>query len=455
VSGAVALELRDVAEQAAADATAEGRPAIACAGGDEPACAREFIDRFASRAFQGPIDDETRGSLLGLYDVGTQTYGGHAGGIRVVIEGVLQAPSFLYLRELGTTDGSGRVRLTPYEVANKLSLFLRDALPDDALWAAAESGELMTEAGLQAEAERLLAQPEVQSNVTAMFRRLFQLDRIHEISKAPTITDFTPELIESMVRETDRFLDETIWNGPGTLSALLTSRTSYVDERMAQHYGLPHPGGDALVEVELPEGERAGILTQPSVMTIEALPDQSSVVHRGVFIARELLCFHPPAPMASDLMQGQAFKDQEPTERGRAGLRAMNTRCRGCHGFFDPIGLAFEHYDTLGRFRTEIATPEGAVPVDATSELNIADVSGPIDGAVELADLLAGSDSVRACMARQLASYAFGARIADEQACTVEPLVEAFEQSGGELRALVQAVTSWEGLQWRSPGEQP
>jgi hypothetical protein len=453
VSGAVALELRDVAEAVAAEATASGKPAVACSG-DERACAEAFIDRFATRAFHAPIDDEAREQLLGLYDIGLETYGGHAGGIRVVIEGVLQAPSFLYVRELGGEGAAEQtVQLSGYELATKLALFLLDGAPDDALWAAAESGALATDAGLRAEVDRLLGEPNVQRNVSAMFRRLFQLDRIREISKAESVSEFSPELVEAMYGETERFIDELIWRGDGTLSALLTSRSSFLDARMAEHYGVEHPGGDEIVETELEH--RAGILTQPSLMTIEALPDQSSVVHRGVFLARELLCFHPPAPMASDLMQGQAFKEQEPTERGRAGLRAMNTRCRGCHGFFDPLGLAFEHYDTLGRYRTEIDTPDGPVPVDATSMPAIHDIEGEIDGALELSELLAESSAVRACVARQLASYALGSRIDDGQACTVDAIVEQFEASGGDLQALIVAVARWDGLRVRSAGDEP
>jgi hypothetical protein len=370
-----------------------------------------------------------------------------------VIEGVLQAPSFLYVRELGGEVTGETVQLSGHELATKLALFLLDGAPDDALWAAAESGALETDAGLRAEIDRLLDRPEVQRNITAMFRRLFQLDRIREISKAESVTDFSPELVEAMYGETERFVDELIWRGEGTLSALLTSRTSFLDARMAEHYGVEHPGGEEIIETDLEH--RAGILTQPSMMTIEALPDQSSVVHRGVFIARELLCFHPPAPMASDLMQGQEFKEQEPTERGRAGLRAMNARCRGCHGFFDPLGLAFEHYDTLGRYRTEIETPDGPVPVDATSTPAIHDIEGEIDGALELSELLADSEAVRACVARQLASYALGSRIEDSRACTVDSIVRTFEQSGGDLQALIIAVARWEGLRVRAAGEEP
>jgi hypothetical protein len=449
VTGAVALELRSVAEQVAAEATQEGKPAVEC-DGEPRACAEDFIERFASRAFHAPLDRDEREGLRALYDVGVETYGGHADGIRVVIEGALQAPSFVYVAELGEADGTTaeRAQLSAYELATKLALFLRDGAPDDALWAAAESGELLTEAGLRTEIERLLEDEDVKRNVTAMFRRLFQLDRIFEINKAESIEGFSPELVDAMYRETERFLEETIWNGEGTLEALLTSSTSYVDARMAAIYGIEHPGDDEVIEMAL--DHRAGILTQPSLLTIEALPDQSSVVHRGVFIARELLCFHPPAPMASDLEQGQAFKEQEPTERGRAGLRAMNARCKGCHGYFDPLGLPFEHYDTLGRYRTEIATPDGPVEVDATSMPAIHDVTGDVDGALELSAMLGASEDVRACMARQVASYAFGARVDDAHACGVEPVARAFEASGGDLAALVAEVATWDGLRMRS-----
>ena len=155
VNGSVALSIRDLAEQASGEATATGKPAIQCTG-DEPTCAGQFIDRFASRAFRRPVTAAERTKLLAVYTSGRDNYGGHAGGIRLTIEAVLQSPSFLYLSELGDATAAQR-DLTSYELAMKISMFLRDSLPDDELWLAAQKGMLSTPDQITAQVSRLLA----------------------------------------------------------------------------------------------------------------------------------------------------------------------------------------------------------------------------------------------------------------------------------------------------------
>jgi hypothetical protein len=202
----------------------------------------------------------------------------------------------------------------------------------------------------------------------------------------------------------------------------------------------------------LPEDQRAGILTQASLMAVEAFPNESSVVHRGVFTVRELLCFNPPPPSADDLERGEALKKSEPTERARAEKRAQSTRCAGCHAFFDPLGVSFEHYDTIGRYRTKIKTATGDVPVDASAEPNIRDVTGKVANAVELSKRLADSPAVRSCLAQQFASYAIGERLDDEESCTAAPVEGAFAAADGDFLQLVRSVATWDGLRTRREG---
>jgi hypothetical protein len=448
VNGAVSLKLRDTTEDLSGKATTAGRPAIGCTG-DERACARTFIDSFAARAFRRPIATDERDRLMMVYESGRTNYGAHAGGIRLVMEAVLQAPSFLYQTELGTDAGGGRHRLTGFELAAKISFFLTDTLPDQGLWNAAREGRLDTDEGVAAEVDRLLSTQPVKDHIARTFMRLFQVDRIFGISKAPSIKEFTPALAQSMYSETAKFMNETLWNGEGTLPALLTSRKTVVDAAVAGIYKLQHPGGQAWVPVTLPGDQRAGILTQPSVLTVEATPEDSSVVHRGVFVVREMLCFHPPPPAATDLVAGDEINKSEPTERARSEKRMSIARCSGCHGFFDPLGVNFEHYDTLGRYRTEIATPEGAVPVDAAWEANMYDVKGNINDAVDLSQKLAASRAAHECMSRQFASYAIGQRLTEGQACAVGDVTKGFFESGGDFAQLMRDVALWPGLRHR------
>lgn len=453
VNGSVALSLRDAVELAASEATAAGKPAIRCttAEGD---CARTFIDQFAGRAFRRMTTADERDKLFSIYTAGKASDGTHAGGIRLVIEAVLQSPSFLYLSELGTAAGKRR-KLTPFELASKVSFFLRDSVPDEALWMAAQSGKLATPEGLSAEIDRLMKLPAVKANIGKMIQRLVQLDRIFDISKATTVKEFTPALKMSMYQETERFIDDVLWTGGGKLSDLLTSRKGFVDKTLAPIYGLKPPTASGMTEVLLPADQRAGILTQASVLTTEALPDESSVVHRGVFIVRELLCFNPPPPQADDLTQGEALKKAEPTERGRSERRMAIARCSGCHSFFDPLGIAFENYDTLGRYRTTIATAGGAVPVNASWTFDLHDVQGPVANGVELSKKLAASKAVRDCMVRQFTSYAVGQRLDDDQACAAADISKKFEASDGSMVELVRAVANWNGLSDRVEGVSP
>jgi hypothetical protein len=449
VDGSVALSIRDLVEKASGEATATGKPAVQCTG-DETTCAGQFIDRFASRAFRRPLTATERAKLLTVYASGRDNYGGHAGGIRLIIEAALQSPSFIYLSELG--EGATAQRdLTAYELAAKIAIFLRDSVPDDELWAAAQQGKLSTPDQVTAQVSRLLATTEVKANITKIYTRFFDLDRLPSVSKAPEITDFTPALAGSMAEGSRRFIEATLWSRGATFDGLLTSRETFADAALAKIYGVTAPSGTGFAGLTVPATERAGILTDPSLMTMHALPNESSVVHRGVFIMRQMLCFQPPPPQASFLQQGEAIKMAEPTERGRSDKRRAMNPCSGCHGIFDPFGITFENYDTLGRYRTSIATPNGNVPVDASWDFDMYDIQGKVNNAVELVQKLSDSGAVRECISRQLASYAFGERLSEDEACTVADIAQQFTQSGN-LVDLIGKVAAWPGLRTRTTG---
>lgn len=153
-----------------------------------------------------------------------------------------------------------------------------------------------------------------------------------------------------------------------------------------------------------------------------------------------------PPPANDDLAFGEELKRTLPTERARAEKRGQVPRCKTCHGFIDPLGVPFEHYDTLGRFRAEIPTAMGAVPVDASWDLDVYDVKGRVENAVQLAGKLAESKAVRSCLVRQIASYAYGARLLDEQMWATQPILAKFDAADGNLLELVKAVARWPSL---------
>lgn len=452
LDGAVFGKLQTVAEDAAAKATVAGSAAVACTG-DSAGCARTFLNKFAARAFRHPLSAPESDKLMAIYLAGSGNGGGHAGGIRLVIEAVLQSPSFVYQTEIG--DGASKTgKLSSFELAAKLSFFLRDSLPDDELWEAARNGGLDTPDGVKKQVDRLMATAVVKANVSSIMQRLFHLDRMLEVNKDASFKEFSPELVQSMYGEATRFIDSVASSPDGTVETLLTSRKTTIDARLAAIYGLPAPAPNALKEVELPATERAGFLTQAAFNTLESTPDESSVVHRGVFLVRELLCFFPPPPGADDLARGEELKKITYTERERAEKRALVPRCASCHAYFDPLGVNFEHYDTLGRYRKAIKTVKGDVAVDSSWDAAVYDVRGKIPDAVELSKRLAKSGAVRECLSRQFASYALGRRLAEEDTCSVAKVNEAFTKANGNFTELVRAVATWPALADRQ-GVQP
>jgi Protein of unknown function (DUF1592)/Protein of unknown function (DUF1588)/Protein of unknown function (DUF1595)/Protein of unknown function (DUF1585) len=452
LGGAVATKLKTTVEKLALEATTTGGRFVSCAG-DEKECARKFIDDFAAQAFRHPIMADERDQLLRVYDRTKTELGTHTQGIRYVMEAVLQSPSFVYQTELGAVSDTGRFVLSAHELAAKISFYLTDTLPDPVLRMAAASGVLDNDAGIRAEVQRLIALPETRTNIENMFRRLFRTERIFDINKAPEVTAFTLPLKTALQEETNRFIADVLWKRDATLTSLLTSRSTFVNPLLAAHYGVPHPGGEVFVAAELPADRRSGILTRGGLMATEALPAESSVVHRGVFTVREMMCFFPPPPDSDALAAAEALFKGTNTERERAIKRANVSRCAGCHAFFDPYGINYEHYDTLGKYRDTIETPAGPVAVDAAWDGDLYDVRGPIANAVALSERLSQSAAVRECMARQFGSYALGQHLDDEQACTVSAFGKQLAADGGNLLDLVANVATWPGLRYRKDGE--
>jgi hypothetical protein len=359
------------------------------------------------------------------------------------METVLQSPSFIYMAELGTPVGD-KFQLSSYELAAKLGIYLRDGLPDAQLWAAAKSGALDTEAGLAAEVDRLLAEPAVRENMSEMFSRFFQLGLIPDVERTPA--DW-PALADAMHVEAEELVTSVLWQKTGTLSELLTSREANVTPALATLYGVTPPAASGTVM--LPQDQRAGILTRAGFMAARAEEETTSVVFRGLMVARGLLCVETPSPPAAIAAQIDALKAEPLTERQKAEKRAVTQPCGGCHAFFDPFGVTFENYDSMGKWRTTEHLAGAEVPVNAVQDLEISDVSGHFDNAVQLSEKLAQSKAARECMSRQIASYAIGEKLSHANACTVAAVAQKFETSGGDLRSLIREIALWPALRTR------
>jgi hypothetical protein len=264
---------------------------------------------------------------------------------------------------------------------------------------------------------------------------------------------YGPLLQSNMFEETRLFLNETLWGPGASLGQVLTSRHSFVNQALADLYGVPFTGTDptSFVPIELPQDERAGLLTQASFLAGRARSDNTSVVARGLFVRSALLCLpRPPPPPEAILAQVQALLAADLTEKQRADFRAMTSPCNGCHAFVDGFGLMLENYDPIGRYRQQL----GGEPIDATVDLTSLGFPGTFVGAVEFAETAAESTDFSACMARHLAVYATG----DDSVATSDCELAAFKQlppASTDLRQIVSTLAGSSLLRTRSGEDAP
>jgi Protein of unknown function (DUF1592)/Protein of unknown function (DUF1588)/Protein of unknown function (DUF1595)/Protein of unknown function (DUF1585)/Protein of unknown function (DUF1587) len=414
----------------------------------EDECATAFIAEFAPRAYRRPLDAAELTRLQQVYADG-KAEADFANGIRLVVQAALQSPWFLYHMEFGaagTNDGE-LVALTDHELAARLSYFVWNSMPDDTLFTAAGAGELATTQGLQAQVDRMLADPRARDTIAAFHLQWLGVDAIDSLEKNPdTFPGFTPALALAMRAETAAFATHIVLDGDGLFDTLLTADfTLTEDPDLLALYGVTLPPGHVAGDpVPLPADRRMGLLTQASVLARHAHVNQTSPVHRGRLVRENLLCQPLPAP-PPDVDNVPPTPDPDATTRERFEQHRADPSCAGCHSLIDPIGFTFEHYDGMGAWRDL----EAGKAVDASGELISTDVDGPIDGVLELANKLAQSDDVKRCVTRQWFRFATGRNEAPEDVCTNDALDTTFVESGGDIHVLIRDLVSSDSFRHR------
>jgi len=413
---------------------------LPCAASGDDACGQEFIDRFGMRAYRRPLTEEERSELFDLFVAARGEPGAtFDDGIATVTATLMQAPPFLYQVEIGGAPRDGYATLDGWEIASRLSFLLWDTMPDQALFDDAAAGRLGDAGTRASHARRMLADPKASPVLVRFFREWSGVDRLEASAKDEGwFPEFTPRLAASMDLELELFVQDMVRSG-GTVGDLFTSPRSFVDAELAAFYGVPAPGApDTFVPTELDPNVRPGLLTRPAVLASLAHEQRTSYVHRGVFVLTRVLCQQiPPPPM--DAQTREPEYPANATNREKSEIRRTVDECAFCHETIDPVGLAFEHYDAIGRYRE--TWPE-EVGVDASGELpGYLDVGGDVYGVAEMANRFGASETVAECMTRQWFRFSFG-RLEDYvDECTVESMVESWSDQDRRLDALIVGIT--------------
>lgn len=440
-----------LAVTAAAMAKPDGFLPCPADGGPDPAtCGHDLLRDLGARAFRRPLAADEESAYLTFFDQQMAEHNFNVG-LQLAMQAILQAPPFIYFPEFGgdpLVDQPELVALTGHELAARLSYFLWDTTPDEALLAAATAGDLDEIAGIEAEVLRMLDDPRARTSLVNFHRQWFDLDKIAEVNPdLATYPEFTPALRTSMRSEIDRFVESTIFDGAGTFAALLTSPATTVDTQLAALYKVAAPPPDTWTDLDLPASERSGILTRAGFLARTAHAVHPSPVRRGVFVLSRLLCVPPapPPPNVNTSPPDESDPDQPKTNRERYAKHTAQDTCGGCHQSIDGVGFGFENYDALGKWRTL----DNTYPVDASGELIGTDVDGPFVGALELSQKLATSTQAHNCVVSQVYRYALGRNTGLDDLCSLADLRGQFAAASGDIRALLLAVVTSDAFRFR------
>jgi len=395
-------------------------------------CGAAFIEDFGKRALRRPLTADEATRYEALFEAQRAAIDFEAA-VQLTMMAFLQAPQFLYRLELDTSStlGDARVALSQHELASRLSYLMWESMPDDALMAAADAGELDDPTIFEGEVRRLLAHPRARVMVQDFHRQWLHMDRVLDENRDPALFPEWGDGLRTAVRdESMSFVDSVFFGEDPTLTALLTSRqVSGLTPELAALYGV-----DAGATM-LPDTERAGILTRAAFLAGNAHAANGSPPLRGVHLMERYLCEPRPSPPpdADTSPPEQMDGDETMTNRQLFERRTASPACRSCHVRIDGFGFAFENYDAVGAFRVE----ENGLPIDASGNISGTDQDGPFVGAVELSEGLAESETVEECVTTQWFRFGHGRLEEPEDACQIWSLTDRLRESGGNLQELL------------------
>lgn len=410
------------------------------AAGEETACAQEIIGRLATDAYRRPLTDRDLEPLMSFYRTAA-AQGGFEAGIRSALEAILASLHFVFRIEEpaveGGADSLGGTRISDIALATRLSFFLWASPPDNELSGLARDGRLSDPATLEAQVRRMFADPRAEALATrfaAQWLRLSAQDRVHPDSLM--FPDYDQQLADAMRRETE-LLFHSLLQEERSILELLTADYTFVNQALAEHYGIPGVIGERFRRVSLEGSERRGILGHGSVLTLTSHGNRTSPVLRGKWVMEVLLGSPPPPPPpnvpaleeTAEAADGRFLQVSERMEQHR-----RDPACASCHRVIDPIGLALENFDVTGAWRTK----DNWATVDASGQLyDGSAINGPEDLRQAL---LRYSEALITSFTENLLAYGLGRRVEYADMPAVRRIVRDAASDGNRLSLLVLGV---------------
>ena len=414
--------------------------------GTEDDAARKCVARFATRAFRRPVQDGEVERFMRLFRASWSRGRSFDESVKLALRGVLVSPNFLFLVEKVDARGDAPIRVTDFELASRLSYFLWSSMPDETLFDLAARGTLHEPQVLDAQVKRMLADGKSRAFAESFAGQWLRVN-ILAISVEPDkgkFPTYTPELREAMTEEPIAFF-HAILKEDKPITDLLGADYTYLNDKLAQHYGVEGVSGSEFRRVELTDPNRGGVLGMAAILTLTSYAQRTSPVLRGKWVLEELLGTPPPPPPpdVKVLPPGDAPKDNL-TFRQRLEQHRVKPQCAACHAKLDPLGFGLEYFDPIGRWRGDI----GGGPVDASGKLTTGET---FVGPAELKEILVKSKTepfVRNLTGRTL-SYAIRRGIEYYDGPTVKEIVTKVEKEKYRSHVLIAEVVKSFPFQFR------
>ncbi|MDY6946949.1 MAG: DUF1588 domain-containing protein, partial [Pseudomonadota bacterium] len=401
----------------------------------DKACASHFLKEKGRLLYRRPLTRDELDVFVTQANKSADQLEDFYVGIGVALEAMLVSPNVLFVAETTEPDPErpDRQRLDAFSLATRMSLFLWNAVPDDNVLKAAESGEIQTPAGRARVVDMMLASRRLDAGVRAFFDDMFGFDDFDSLSKDPaTYPKFTGQVAQDAREQTLRTIVDHLVNKRGDYRDLFTTRDTFISPALAALYGEPAPAGWTPY-TEAPDSPRAGLLSQVSFLALHSHPTRSSPTLRGKALRETLLCQKvPPPPPNVDFSAVDNPDSPFKTQRERVAFHLKNPVCAGCHKITDPMGLALENFDSSGRYREE----ERGTKIDASGSLD----GKSFDGATSLGQVLHDYPGLTTCLVQRVYSYGAGGAARPEDKQTLDYFNARFAESGYRVPDLLRAV---------------
>jgi hypothetical protein len=412
---------------------------------DGAACARKILMPLARLAYRRAVTEEEEGQLLHMYEIGRKQWGGE-GGIRSALAYILSSPQFVFRAETDPPNAAGGsvFRISDYDLASRLSFFIWSSIPDNELLTLARKGRLKDPTVLKEQVRRMLRDPRSSALVLNFADEWLRLRNLKAASPNEVLfPDFDDNLRQAFLRETELFFESILRENRDVLD-LINANYTFLNQRLAIHYGIPNVEGSQFRRVTLTDPNRFGLLGQGSILTVTSYGNRTSPVVRGKFVL-SIFMGNPPPPMPPNVPAlNEAIDPNKPLSmRERMALHRANPVCANCHRLMDPIGFTLENFDATGKWRN---TDNGAAIDPAGVMANGAHIDGP----ASLRKVIASHPELFVrTLTEALMTYALGRKLEAYDMPSIRAIVRRATEQNDTLASLIEGVVESTAFQMK------